>query len=191
MKRRLSIILLVVALATVTGAALVHFESSRLLYPTPDTESAFLKNYSPEAAIKPFLSDFGWSSSGGHDGGSGHDYVTHRGRFELHGVMRPEMFVPLQRALINDVPLQLRAYGAQIIVEKDSPLGVHSVDYQLGKSIGRVMILPVTTGPSDVTRHAVPLPAGVVDAMIRIRQSELWFPKEPGPSQIALLDSMR
>jgi len=73
--RPISALLVVVLTITTAGGAFTVWKHERLIYPTPERESAFLKNYSPENAIKPFQLD-GISGFGRHSGaGAGHDHT--------------------------------------------------------------------------------------------------------------------
>jgi len=54
---------LCVLLLAICGAVVVPVIWDRLhtLYPTPETESAFLKNYAPNRVIEPFEEQPSWS----------------------------------------------------------------------------------------------------------------------------------
>jgi hypothetical protein len=59
----------VVLLLTICGVVVqVIWDRVHTLYPTPDTESAFLKNYTPKHVIEEFESELP-SSYGQHSGG--------------------------------------------------------------------------------------------------------------------------
>ena len=170
------------------GGAFTFWKHERLIYPTPESESAFLKNYSPKNAIKPFQSDDS-SFFLYHSGfGAGHDYVTRTGGFDMHFVSRSDLFPSLQQALIDDASKQLRANGATITIQGLDPDRHYCFLYKLGKSIGSIKIFPVTAAPGTVQR-VTPLKSGLLDARAQIEQKELWFPQPHSFDPITLLAS--
>jgi hypothetical protein len=75
----LSVLLLAVCVVVAPGI----WDQLHLLYPTPETESAFLKNYTPKSVIEQFEAHES-SSYGRHSGGgAGRQFVTHTGGFDL------------------------------------------------------------------------------------------------------------
>lgn len=189
MKRhRMSVLLRVVLVVAVALVAFMAWTHERLIYPTPETESLFLKNYSPEGAIKPFQLDGSSGYEHGYDSGAGHDYVTHKGGFDFNFVSRTDLFTPLQQALVDDVSKQLSAYGARIMVRGFDPQGRYCFYYKLGKSIGSIKILPVTADTGSVHR-VMPLAPGLLDTLARIEQKEVWYPRPPQFDPITFLAS--
>ena len=173
----------------IAGAAFTVWKHERLVYPTPESESAFIKNYSPENAIKPFQAD-GSSGFGHHyGGGAGHDYVTRTGGFDVTFVSHADLFAPLQQALIDDASKQLRTYGAIVKIQGRDPEGNYCFLYTLGKSLGSIKIFPVTAAPPGTVQRVTPLKAGLLDTRARIEQKELWFPQPPSFDPITLLAS--
>ena len=69
------------------------------LYLTPETESAFLKNYTPKRVIEQFESGEP-SSFGHHSGGTaGREFFTHQAGFQWHLSTRAEEWITLMIAL--------------------------------------------------------------------------------------------
>ena len=148
-------------------------------HPTPETESAFLKNYTPKSVIERFEERGENSAYSDHKGGSaGSKFVMHSGGFVWHFTMRSEKWMALMDGLEDDVHAQLVGSGAQILNQVgDARDGFH-FEYKLGRSFGAVTISPLQVN-SGIHR-ATPLRPGLVDTDARIEQTETWFPKPPG-----------
>ena len=148
-----------------------HFH---IWYPTPETETAFLRN-----VIEQFEEGGENSSYSDHKGGSaGSKFVTHSAGFEWHFAMRSERWIGLMDALQDDVRSQLVGSGAQILNQSgDARDGFH-FEYKLGNSVGTLTILPLRI--DSATHRAMLLRTGLVDTDARIEQTETWFPKPPG-----------
>lgn len=173
------------------ASTIIIWNFTHILYPTPETESAFLQHYSPERVISSFKSN--QSSASSHHYGSsagGRKYVTHNSGFESFFVMPPEKWMPLMDALKEDASKQLIGNGAQILAEGGDPKNGFRFDYKAGHVIGSVTILPLIIATPSSMRRAGPLPQGLVDVTARIDQTEMWFPRSPSTTQIILTDSL-
>src|SRR5579872_133148 len=116
------------------------------LYPTPETESAFLKNYDPTDMMKRFNDGRG-SSGASRTAAAGRDSVTHTAEFRGDFPLCSEKFVALMYALRDDVTAQLVGNGAQILNQiGEAQAGFH-FDYKLGKTVGSVSIPPLELTP--------------------------------------------
>jgi hypothetical protein len=176
----LSVLLLVLCVAVARGI----WDQPYLLYPTPETESTFLKNYTPKSVIKQFEAKIG-SSYGQHSGsGAGREFVTHTGGFDWHFAMRPEEWMLLMNALRDDVSAQLVHNGAEILRQSGDPRDGFHFDYKLGRSIGTLTISPLRTDP--FIHRVTPLRKALVDVTARIEQTETWFPKVPGTTMVSI-----
>ena len=159
-------------------------------YPaTPETESAFLKNYSPENVLKRF-NDGQASYSGGKGAAAGYDSVTHMANFEGDFALCSEKFMPLMDDLRDDVAAQLVGNGAQILNEIGVAEAGFRFDYKLGKTLGSVTIAPLQLHP-DLGSRKNPRPNCMVDIQTRIDVSEKWLAKESGLTQVSANDSLR
>jgi len=154
------------------------------LYPTPDTKSSFLKSYNPQSVIAPFKSNLPSGDNGVTNSGAGRAFVTHTADFQSFFAMRSEKWMPLMRALSEDLRAQLLQNGAQILNESGEPRSGFHFDYKVGKSFGSVKILPLAID-THIPRR-IPLPEGTVDVMTRVEVEEKWFPKEPGTIQVRI-----
>jgi hypothetical protein len=140
-------------------------------YPTPEPESPFLKSYTPEAAIKPFTENWGFSS--GHFQGT--DSYSHHGGFNSDVVLRPEKWEPLMNALNDDASWQLANSGAQVLSQSGNPHDGFHFDYKFGKSCGSLAILPLMPNTGIRRNHALPKP--LEDVTVRTEQTERRCPK--------------
>lgn len=130
------------------------------LYPTPETESAFLKNYAPHGVPERF--ECRLPSSSMHESGSvaGRKFITHEAGFKWLFAMRSEKWMPLMNALSDDVSAQLLQNGAQILGTSGDPRSGFHFDYKLGKSVGTVRILPLAITPPSRIQRGAPLTRG-------------------------------
>ena len=176
-------------LLTVCGAIAVIWDHLHTLYPTPDTESSFLKNYNPQSVIEPFKFKLPSSDTAGKTSGAGRAFVTHTADFQSFFAMRSEKWMPLMRALSEDLRAQLLQNGAQILNESGEPRSGFHFDYKVGKTFGSAKILPLAID-THIPRR-IPLPEGTVDVDTRIEVEEKWFPKEPGTMQLRVSTTTR
>ena len=161
---------------------------------SPETESAFLKNYTPTNILNRF-NEGQASYSGGRGAAAGHDSVTHTARFDGNFALCSEKFMPLMDALSDDVAAQLVGNGARILSQiGEAPAGFH-FDYKLGKTVGSVTISPLelpphVSGTSTLSR-SMPHPNCMVEVHTSIEVAEKWFPKDPGFIQVSVNNSIQ
>jgi hypothetical protein len=180
-----------ILLLTLCGLVVVRsvWDQLHTLYPTPETESAFLKNYTPHRAIERFRSNLSSSSNSGRTNAAGREFVTHTAEFDEFFAMRSQKWMPLMNALRDDVEAQLVGNGAQILSQSgDSREGFH-FDYKLGNSFGWLKISPLVIS-SPPPPLGAPLPEGTVDVAAHIELTEKWFPKQPGTIRMAVTASI-
>ena len=147
------------------------------LRPTSDTESSFLKNYTPERVIELFRCKLPSASLNSKDVGAGFLSITHTSGFLSSFVMRSEKRMHFMTALNDDVSTKLLMSGAHIQSQSGDALAGFSLRYKLGHSIGTVTILPLVANHS--VRRGAPLPGGTEDVDAHIVVKEEWFPKQP------------
>src|SRR5258707_4742719 len=160
------------------ASAVLIWNSTHMLYPTPETESAFLQHYTPERVISSFKSNESSASFSHGSSTAGRKYVSHKAGFESLFVMPQERWMPLMNALKEDASKQLIANGAHILAQSGDPRNGFRFDYKAGHVIGSVTILPLAVSSPSTVQRAVPLPAALVDVTARIELTEVWFPKE-------------
>jgi hypothetical protein len=175
----------------VVAVLLIWDRGHAYYYPTPETESTFLKNYTPTKVLHRFRDEeeSSYVDGDGKSAGAGHEYVTHANTFDGYFALASEKWIPLMDALRDDVATQLAGDGAHILSQSgDARSGFH-FDYKLGKTVGSVTISPLSL--TSVTRRRMPLPTGFVDAHTSIEVAEKWFPKEPGVIQVSVNNSLQ
>jgi hypothetical protein len=177
---RLAIGLSIPLLLASTVGAVALWHHSRLLYPTPDTESVFLKNYTPEHTIDRFREKESFSLARHIGGGAGRTFVDHRAGFEFFVVLRPEKWASLMNALRDDVLQQLANNRAEVLSRSGNPRDGFHFDYRVNKSIGSLTILPLAITSGLQIRRNMSLPQGMEDVTVKIEQTEQWFPKGAG-----------
>lgn len=194
MKSRRPLIALSVLLLTVGVVVLpLVWDRVHTLHPSPlalapETESAFLKNYTPSNILNRFNSGQA-SYSVGRTAGAGKQSVTHSATFDGYFALCSEKFMPLMDALRDDMATQLVGNGARILSQVgEAPAGFH-FDYKLGKTVGSVTISPLEL-PPHVSRK-LPPPNCMVDIHTSIDVAEKWLPKEPGLIQVSVNDSIQ
>lgn len=173
--RRLAIALFTPVFLVCLVAAAGVLDHLRTYYPTPETESAFRKNYTPRRVIDRFHENKGFSFGSGFAAGAGRKYVTHQGRFQFHVVMRRENWLPLMNALQNDVREQLANNGAEVVGQSGNWQDGFRFDYRINQSVGLLIISPMAI--SAPARRARLLQEGMEEVTVKIEQMEKWFPK--------------
>jgi hypothetical protein len=153
------------------------WERTHTIYATAETESAFLKNYTPKKVIETFEDEAGLSFSHHHGAAAGGDFVTHTAGFEVYFALRSEKWMPVMNSLRDDVATQLTRDGAQILSQSGDARAGFQFDYKIGKSMGSLTISPLAT--TNLIHRVTPLPEGTADVIARIEFSEKWLPKVP------------
>jgi|tagenome__1003787_1003787.scaffolds.fasta_scaffold20824865_3 hypothetical protein len=164
-------------LACIVGAVALR-RHSRLYYATPETESAFLKNYTPEHVIDCFRENWGVSHGRGFGSSAGRDFVPHEAGFQFDVVLRRENWMSLMNALRDDVLQQLARNGAEVLGQSGDPRDGFRFDYKIKQSMGSMRISPLAI--NSHTQRNMRLPEGMVDVTVKIDQTEQWFPKRFG-----------
>lgn len=176
----LSVFVLIICIA-ISVLAFLH---QRTVYPDPETEIAFLKNYAPQSVAEPFDSQQFNSQWAHHQSDAAREgFAIHEGGFQGTFAVRPEQFVSLMTALSNEVSTQLSRDGAQILTQTGDPHGGFHFDYKLGKSYGTLTISPLKIYENsqlpEWNRSSLKR-TGTVVVVLDIDLIEKWFPKEPG-----------
>jgi hypothetical protein len=176
-------LLLAIPLAAVLLAPGVLFlvDHALTVYPTPETQTQFLRAYTPNRVFDQFR-DSKYSSStasgGGHSAGLG--FATHTQGIEQELVMRSSDRTALMEALDEDVTSVLTATGAKVISKtSNDPDGIR-VRYVAGKSAGTVTIKPPDPIPNPGQYLRRSLGPDEIDVWVRIGIEETWF-RSGGP----------
>ena len=124
------------------GAALVY--GTRTVYATPERESAFLKNYTLDPVLKPYVSPrwillMNKSDSGGAGYGAAHFYKTFEVRFAMFSVDRQTFML----TLTQNIAMSLEDSGMRILENTGNDAEGFHFKYGDGKSVGTVTVTPV------------------------------------------------
>src|ERR1041384_4109219 len=95
---------LFVGLALCSVLVIIIFHDYNTVYPTSETESVFLKEYSPQPVVEKFRthgSNMSWSD--GKTGGAGEGFAHHEGTFEGRFAIWPRCSNSLITSLSSDV----------------------------------------------------------------------------------------
>jgi hypothetical protein len=174
------------ALVILAGVGLLGFISvvNHLwyVYPTPATESAFLKNYSPNTVIEQFqCKNEGAQETNLVSAGAGRRFVSNERVFEPRFVIKSRDWMPLMIALDHDVSFQLSQRGAEILSRTGDPRGGYRIQYQADKSVGDVAVEPLgLISVSSVSGPKAILPDDEQAVDLRITIHEKWFKSKPG-----------
>src|SRR5262249_17741738 len=115
--------------------------STGVVYPTPETQSDFLKSYSPETTIARFsIAGSGAQQSAPGGSAAGRGCVFHDKEFQSRFVIAsgndPAVMADAQR----DIRTSLIRYGAQVVRESGSAPYKFQFVYRAGKGKGSVIV---------------------------------------------------
>jgi hypothetical protein len=158
------------------------------VYPTPETQSAFLKNYTPEGVAARFASTkYSFHESmGGGPSEAGREFATHERNFERYFVIQAKDWMPLMTALREDVSSQLVSQGIQIPDQTGDPRDGFQFQYNSGKTLGTVNVEPLKmVAPEDAIGHLTSgrpntICEGEAAVKLRVSLQEKYFKHEPG-----------
>jgi hypothetical protein len=152
------------------------------IYPTPSTESAFLKNYSPRTVIEVFQrKDERANHTNSVSASAGRKFASHDSVFESRFVIKSRDWMPLMLALDDDLSSQLSRRGAEILTHTSEPRDGYHAQYQADNSVGEVAVEPlrlISLASVSGPRAILPDDEQAVDLRITIR--EKWFKTKPG-----------
>ena len=177
--KKLALVILVGAGLLCLIALLDHFS---YIYPTPETESAFLKNYSPKNVIEQFQrKNEGANQTSSVSAAAGRKFASHESVFESRFVINSRDWMPLVVALDNDLLSQLSQEGAQIMGETGDPREGYRIEYQAEKTFGDVVVEPLKLiSVASVSGARAVLPDDEQAVGVRITIQEKWFKAKPG-----------
>jgi hypothetical protein len=164
-----TLVLIVACLALFAFVTADHFLT---VYPTPDTESAFLKDY----ALQPVVERFQVKNSGSQwvdsaTDAAGRRFARHERAFHGRFSVDPKDQARFMSSLQEDILAQLSRHGAQILNKSTSTQDGFRLDYREGKSLGSAVISPLRT---------IDAQQGLCQVALDISMSEKWFRTEPG-----------
>jgi hypothetical protein len=163
---------IILVLASVVVNAVVSYG---MVYPTPETQSAFLKSYLPVEVIERFDGHQGSSRGDGVGSGAGRGFASHSRTVDFYFVTRPENTPLIANALRDNAVLALKGAKMRLVDQSEIREGEYRVHYAGGKTEGTLTIEPVV---ADATvRRRMPLPPGFQDVKAEIRIEEKWVKK--------------
>ena len=142
--------------------------------PSPEHESAFLRDYSPAPVVKSFAVPYSIEMSTGVSSGAGSKFVTNERTIEPTFTVETDRGQSFMTAISEDVAAQLIKDGATIVSKKIGPQGQFQLSYRDGTSAGSVATSPL----AEVPGQSGPPTAGTRRVRAHIVISEKWFPKE-------------
>jgi len=165
-------------LVVLTGCLIwVAVEHERLVSPSVENESAFLKTYTPTELIARFKSAEFSQQSVGTSARAGSGFATHEAHFEPTLVIHAGDWVALMQAVRDDIASRLAAQGGEIVEESGSPVDGFQIKYAAGKSQGTVAVEPLRGVAASSLPGAGSGP-GKVTVNFRIRINETWIEAE-------------
>lgn len=150
---------------------------SRLVYPTEDTKSAFIKSYNPQALIQQFACGniIPMSTFGGGSGSAGVGFSHHDLGGTAYIEIDEEHWVPLMQALAADVQKQILLGGSDGGGSgKDMTSHFY---YQDGRNLGTVTIPPLV--PYDWITNNLDRHPGCTPVAVSVYVDEVFIPKLP------------
>jgi hypothetical protein len=168
--------LFIVGLIVLQVGFMIH--QARLVYPRPETQSTFFKNYSPAKTIEAFDLKQGSSNGEGLGSSAGHEFVSHERKIYFQFFVNAQQRDALAAALAQDVSAQLLRSGATIVATEYTADGSVAFRYVSGHTQGEAVVEPIKTGGRDY-----PLPfkpqADRPEVMARVNIEEKWYKSMP------------
>ena len=163
------------ALAFAGFCAYTIIDRALTVFPSPETESAFLKKYNPKSVVDQFQiagrsSGWGTEASSGANRGFADNHAAFDSRFSI----KAEDWLPFMKALGEDLTEQLERHGARIMGKNGDARRGFQVYYVSGRAIGSVVISPLA-----VEKSALDVP-GKVSVELKISADEKWYRKDQG-----------
>lgn len=157
-------------------AGLFLVDRALTVYPTPETQTQFLRTYAPSRVFDRFRdSQYPGSTVSGGGHGAGLGFATHTQGLEQELVIRSSDSTALMAALDEDVTSFLTASGAKVISQTGNDADGIRVHYVAGKSVGSVTIKPPDPIPNPGQYLRRSLGPGEIDVWVRIGIEETWF----------------
>lgn len=162
-------------LIVLTGGLIwIAVEHARLVSPTLDNESAFLRTYTPTDVLARFKSAEYSKDSVGTSGGAGRGFATHEEDFEPTLMIKAANWVALMQAVRDDIASRLAAQGGEIVEESGNPVEGFQIKYAFVKSQGTVAVEPFRSVATSSLIGTGPA-RDKVTVKFRIRINETWF----------------
>lgn len=143
-----------------------------VVYPSPETESVFLRSYTLANAIVPGT-PLASGSSGPDSAGRG--CASHQREFQFWFAI-PTGNKPVAMAEVRrDLESRLTRQGSQVTAANGDLRKGFQLDYAVGHSKGSVIVDPLLIADSTVIAAQAGLRPGQRAVKLRIRISETWY----------------
>jgi hypothetical protein len=159
------------------GLIWIAVDQARLVSPTTETESVFLKTYTPNKVIDRFKVAAFSEELTVASGGAGRGFATHEEDFEPTLVINTVDWVALMQALRDDIASRLAAKNGEIVAVSGTAVDGFKIKYAVGKSEGTVAVAPLkSVAPSSL--GGVGSGPDKVTVSLHISINEKWFKAE-------------
>jgi hypothetical protein len=175
-RQLLKILIIALAIFLVGMPNLRVVADADIVYPTPVTQSAFMKSYSPASTIARFsIEGSGGQQSAPGASSAGRGCAFHDKEFRSWFVIAsgngPAVMADAQR----DIRTRLTRDGGQIVTESGKAPDRFQFDYRAGKDQGSVVVEPIVVIDPVLVEGPGGLPPGEVAVELRIRITETWY----------------
>ena len=149
---------------------------AEVVSPSPETQSAFLKDYSPAVAIKRYsVEGSGAQESAPGGGNAGRNCAFYEKQFVSWFVIRSGNEAPLMADVEREIKSSLAQQDGRIVKQSGRAPSSFRIDYASGKSKGTVIVDPVVA----VDPTTVGGPGGIDPSQtavkLHIRITETWY----------------
>ncbi len=146
-----------------------------IVYPTPLTQSAFLKNYSPASTIARFrIEGSGAQESGPAGSSAGRGCAFHHKEFQSLFVIATGNETAVMADMEREIKSNLARESARIVAETGRASERFQFDYVAGKGKGTVAVDPIVIVDHKLVDPSE-LPLGEVAVELRVRITETWY----------------
>jgi hypothetical protein len=152
----------------------VVIANAGIVYPTPETQSAFIKSYSPADVLAPFSLE-GSQQSGPGGSSAGRGCAFHQKEFQSWLVIASGNAPTLMAAVRQDLKSRLSREGVHIVAESDNARETFKFAYVAGKTKGSVVVDPLMIVDPVSVNGPHGIPSGEVAVSLRIRIVETWY----------------
>lgn len=140
--------------------------------PSPEHESAFLRDYSPRSVIKYFAFPYSVEIGTGVSSSAGRKFVTNERIVDPTFTIQADLRPSFMTAMSEDLTAQLIRAGATIVANRVGPQGERQLFYRDGTSAGSVVSYPLLDGQNAFSS------AGTQKVRAHIVITEKCFPRE-------------
>jgi hypothetical protein len=174
-KRLLKLLLIAFPIVLLCAPILrIVVANAGIVYPTPETQSSFIKGYSPADVLAPFSLE-GSQQSGPGGSSAGRGCAFHQKEFQSWLVIASGKEPTLMAAVQQDLKSRLGREGTKIVAESGNGRERFQFDYAAGKSRGSVVVDPLMIVDPVSFNGPHGIPSGEVAVNLRIRILETWY----------------